>query len=136
MNATLRDVTSCTFTNERVVNRGIAHAGRDQHHDVAFLRPRAIARVNVERPDQLARRQAQARRHLQSTEWGRGQLRLIQGHEVKARPPPIPAAARWAPWPLRVMRIVASILAVSLGMTVMGLVHHVYFDRSGPPPPG
>src|SRR6187549_3137681 len=99
MNATQRDVTSCIFTNQRVV----------------------------------ARRQAHARRHLQSTEWGRGQLRLIQDHELKPRPPPIPAAARWAPWSLRVVRIVASILAVSLGVTVMGLVHHVYFDRSGLP---
>jgi penicillin-binding protein 1A len=116
MNATLRDVTSCIFTNERVV----------------------------------ARRQAHARRHLQSTEWGRGQLRLIQDHQVKqlpvsgersqpetrknlrARPPPIPAGARGAPWPL-LMGIVASILAGALGVTVMGLVHHVYFDRSGLP---
>jgi penicillin-binding protein 1A len=157
MNATLRDVTSCIFTNERVVNRGIdvrrveGFTGRDQHHDVAFFRPRAIGRVSVERPDQLARRQAHARRHLQSTEWGRGQLRVIQDHAVKhlpavsgersqperrknlrARPPPIPAGARGAPWPL-LMGIVASILAVSLGVTVMGLVHHVYFDRSGLP---
>ena len=174
---------------------------------------RPIARVNVERPDQLARRQAHARQQLQSTEWGRWQLRQIQEHEVKhppvvgwersqpeprtnlrARPPPIdtehlrvrhdaeqkaqveheqreqqvlpqpqrretravaearprprpqraktakPAAAgarravdRVAAWLLRVICIVAPILAVSLAVTVTGLVHHVYFDRSGLP---
>ena len=31
------------------------------------------------------------------------------------------------------MGIVTSILAGALGVTVMGLVHHVYFDRSGLP---
>jgi penicillin-binding protein 1A len=134
MNATRRDVTSCIFTNERVVNRGI-----DVRRVEGFTGR-----------DQLARRQAHARRHLQSTEWGRGQLRLIQDHQVKhlpvsgersqpeprknlrTRPPPIPARARGAPWPL-LMGIVTSILAGALGVTVMGLVHHVYFDRSSLP---
>ena len=55
-----------------------------------------IAR-DVERPDQLVRRQAHARQHLQSTEWGRGRLRLIQEHEVKH--PPVVSGERSQPEP-------------------------------------
>jgi penicillin-binding protein 1A len=175
-----------------------------------YVPVRPIARVDVERPDQLARRQAHARQHLQSTEWGRGQLRRLQEHDVKhppvvsgersqpeprsnlrARPPPIGtedlrarhhaeqkaqvereqqvlpqpqqretravAEARPSPRPqraktakpaaagarragsrvaarlLRITGIAAPILAISLGLIVTGLVHHVYFDRSGLP---
>jgi len=79
-----------------------AHAGRNRQGEVAIFRPRAVAgeplvvrnaqlrpapRVNVERPDQLARRQQQERQKLESRELHeRGQLRQIQQREVKHPP--------------------------------------------------